>query len=329
MISLLCPVCTDKSQQNPIAIINSLEAANHFVRYSGATKSQLLQEHIRDLWGADECSIIRCNKCGCRYANPHISGDSYFYELASSEPGWPEFRWEFNQTKQIVSSLLKTNDLLLEIGGGSGAFVKELLAEGVQAKNIVVTEYSGVACSELEKLGVKVEQVDFRDEVPGHPFRAVVLFQTLEHLDRLDEVTSALCRLTTKDADVFLSVPNAEYIDWQERNLGLIDMPPNHITAFSKEGLRKLFARSSFTIFDMVLETPIPIDVRLRRVIMHKLTNPTNSLERFTFKIASMKKTRLRKLRLICCAMLLMFANRAWIRKVPPENIWVHLKRRL
>lgn len=329
MFSLICPVCNEETQQTPILIVNSFESANHFVRYSGASKRSLLQKHIRDLWGGDQCSVIRCDKCGCRFANPHISGDSRFYELASSEPGWPEFRWEFSQTKLIISSLLKADDLVLEIGGGSGAFIKELLAEGVQAKNIIVTEYSEIACLELVKLGVTVERVDFRNNVPGYPFRAVILFQTLEHLDCLDEVTSALSRLTTKDADVFLSVPNVQYIDWQEHNLGLFDMPPNHITAFSPKGLEKLFARSAFTIFEMVLEPQIPISVRLRRIIMHKLTNPANPLERLTSKIANLKESRFRKLRLISCALMIMFINWSWIKKVPPENLWVHLKKKL
>ena len=112
---------------------------------------------------------------------------------------------------------------------------------GVDPKSVVANEFSTHAISALERLGVRAESVDFRGGVPGGPFRVIVLFQTLEHLDRLDNVIQSLDNLATHDANLFLSVPNVEYLEWAELNIGGVDMPPNHINGFSLEGLIKHF----------------------------------------------------------------------------------------
>jgi hypothetical protein len=287
----------------------------------------MLRIQIEKLWGSTECQIFQCSSCESRFANPHIAGSSEFYRLAFPDSQYPPSRWEFDMTRKPASRSLKNKELLLEIGAGSGSFVKQLLAEGVQASQIIATEFSTQGIEALEVLGVSVQNVDFREGVSGAPFRVIVLFQTLEHLDRLEEVLQSLNRLGTSNAELFMSVPNASYINWQEKNLNLIDMPPNHITAFSALGLEKMLFRNSWTIVKTEFEPRKPLLRRCKDYLSHTLTYPTNNLQSFVSRLVKLDRRRFRKIRIVFWGSFLCISNLNWIRSIPSESIWIHAKK--
>jgi hypothetical protein len=229
-------------------------------------------------------------------------------------------------TKKPASSSVKNREFLLEIGAGSGSFIKQLLAEGVEASQIVATEFSTLGIEALEVLGVSVQNVDFREGVSGAPFRVIVLFQTMEHLDRLDEVLQSLTRLGSSNAELFMSVPNASYINWQEKNLNLIDMPPNHITAFSALGLRRMLLRHSWTLVKTEFEPKKPLLSRCKDNLSHIFTYPTNGLQIFISRMVKLDRRHFRKLRIVFWGSFLCISNLNWIRSIPSESIWIHAK---
>jgi len=327
MSNIQCPVCSSPKSSVPVITTSANEAAIHFVRNSGALDPTTLQEHIEKLWSSTECRILRCSECGSRYSDPHIAGDARFYDLASSPTGiYPQSRWEFDLTTRLVVEILKNGGQLLEIGGGSGAFVKQLIKKGLDANKIVVTEFSFSGLSELMRIGVRVEEVDFRFGVNGGPFRVIVLFQTLEHLDRLDEVVDSLKKLGTADAEVFISVPNVAYIDWAQENLGIIDMPPNHINAFSEDGLRRLFLRHGCITTDLALHTRDSLAARSKFGAMRGLTYPSTRSQKFLSNFFRMDSGHSSKIMLFLCAGLVLLTNWSLMRVVPPENIWIRVK---
>lgn len=236
-----CLVCNSRECVDLILSVKSSEAAKTFLENWNSDGQTSLESHISKLWQSDECQILKCRDCGSRFANPHKAGDSKFYNWVSATPEYPNSRWEFELAKNAVAQLFAKNDRFLEIGAGSGQFVESLLDIGIDPSSIVVTEFSAQTVRTLKSLGVNLQSVDFRDGVAGGPFDFIFLFQTLEHLDRLDESVSSLSKLSSSGAHAFISVPNIDYIEWAESSFGGIDMPPNHITGFSGDGLTRLF----------------------------------------------------------------------------------------
>jgi hypothetical protein len=320
-----CPVCTSQGDHQLVHTLNSDAAAKHFFKYAGAQNTTKLREHIEELWGSEECQILRCRECLSRFAHPHIAGDSKFYELANPEAKYPEERWEFALTSKRTADVLKSGGRLLEIGGGSGFFVKQVLDLGTPATTITVLEYSADGRVELEHLGVRVEETDFRSEVAGGPFRVLVLFQTLEHLDRLDNAVEALSRLATNGSELFISVPNVAWIDWQEKYWGMLDMPPNHVTGFSSQGLRRLFDRSNWKVVSLEFQPPKPIIERAKGHSMRRISIPESTLETLFSRIAGINRPKPSSIRVKIGAGFALIFNFSWIRKIPSENILLHL----
>jgi len=322
-----CPVCESKENFSQIIRTNPTEAAGHFLGFSDAEDKVALRDHIRTLWGSDECVIIKCLGCRSRFAQPHIAGDAKFYNLVEVKPVYPTSRWEFDLTRPTAFELLKEGERLLEIGGGSGNFVKGLLKLGLDPKSVVVTEFSSHAISALRDLGVQVEAVDFRVGVPGGPFKVVALFQTMEHLDRLDDVVSSLNNLTAPGSHAFVSVPNVEYLEWAESTLGGIDMPPNHITGFTSEGLVTLFVRNGWEIQSIKLHTRNSLIARCKFGAMRGLQYPRNGLQRLLRKLLKLESDGRGKTRLLLFAGIVLLTDWTLLSKVPAENILIHVKR--
>lgn len=285
----MCPVCGTTEIPILVMKVNATQAATHFVNTSGATNQDALKSHISELWGGDECRILRCAQCGSRFAEPHIAGDSKFYDLAFPSSAYPKSRWEFDLAKNTVVKSLGKDGKLLEIGAGSGVFITQLIGTGLAPSQIVATEYSTIAISQLMALGVKVVSDDFRLGIKGGPFRVITLFQTLEHLGNLDEVIIALSRLATKDAEAFISVPNVAYIDWAQENLGLLS--------------------------------------RFKNGAMRGISYPSSASQELVSALHKKLSPKIGELSLILCAFFVVFTNWSLMRKLPPENICLHASR--
>ena len=321
-----CKVCGEPNRTIPINSFRSIDAVNHFAVFTGAEKSNEFEEHIRKLWASDECEIYLCQECESRFAIPHVAGDAKFYGFLPPAT-YPDQRWEFKLTSGAVLDLLKGGGNLLEIGGGQGHFVNKLINLGLKADQITVTEFSESAAKSLKLLGVNVAQVGFRSGLKGKKFQVIILFQTLEHLDNLSDVINKLSELGLHGANLFISVPNVTNIIWSEKNLGIPDMPPNHITSFSAEGLRKLFLKSNWQIVDLQLQDTYSLSARWKQSAMRTLIFPSGLTQKFLSKILVPETSRYRKISLVICAGLAIIVNPSWVRKVPPENIWIHLKK--
>jgi 2-polyprenyl-3-methyl-5-hydroxy-6-metoxy-1,4-benzoquinol methylase len=322
-----CPICNSNGNFAQIFTTNPTEAAGHFIKSSYEENRMALRDQIKILWKSDECVILKCLGCKSRFAHPHIAGDAKFYNLVESMPIYPASRWEFDLTRPAAFQLLEEGDRLLEIGGGSGNFIKGLLRLGLDPKSVVVTEFSSHAISELRDLGVNVVSVNFRLGVEGGPFKVVVLFQTMEHLDCLDDVVNSLDDLTTPGSHAFVSVPNVEYLEWAELTLGEVDMPPNHISGFSLGGLVGLFTRHGWELEWFELQTRDTLIARCKFGAMRGLQYPKNRLQRLLRKFLNLEFRRHGRVRLLLLAGIILLTDWSLLKKTPAENILIHVKR--
>ena len=252
-----CPVCSTNKAHH-LWSVTSKEAAQHFVlaeKYPERFSD--LVSHIEVLWGKNTCEVVRCDNCAFCYSHPYIAGDAKFYDLAYIYSTYPSWKWEFQQTYDVLSKHSNSNIKFMEIGAGDGAFVKRVAENIVPKENIFCTEFSVYGREQIEKFGVKCMPVDFRTlsspELMKN-FDAVCMFQVLEHLDNLEPLFQKLNWLMKSGGSLFIAVPNGNRIEFNELNGALLDMPPNHIGRWNKKCFEIIGKQNGFRVEDYKME---------------------------------------------------------------------------
>jgi SAM-dependent methyltransferase len=244
--------------------VTASEAATHFILpWQNRDRYEQLKEHIRDLWNQNTCQVVCCKSCSGVFSWPFVAGDKNFYDLAYARSGYPQEKWEYKRALEFLLKTVPTPKLseinVLEIGAGNGAFIKKIIAAGVNPGNISAIEYSDYGRKELEKLNLKLI---FFESVPSENLRSIwtsefdfiFMFQVLEHLDELDGKLTFLRSCLRDKGQLICAVPNPEKIYFNELNGALLDMPPNHISRFSEASVKNLAARNLFELKDFEVE---------------------------------------------------------------------------
>ena len=252
-----CPVCCHDNAQ-VLWCVSSKQATQHFVLQEKYPERFLaLMAKIESLWGQNTCEVVQCCKCGFCYSNPYIAGDEQFYSLAFVRTGYPEWKWEFQLTYEVLSKCSMFDVKLLEIGAGDGAFVRRIANNILAPNNILCTEFSEYGRHQIEKIGVRCLSEDVRNmsnpELEGS-IDIVCMFQVLEHMDMLDSLFQKLNWLMKKGGSLFIAVPNHRMTEFNELNGALIDMPPNHIGRWNRKCFEELGKQKGFHIQDYKVE---------------------------------------------------------------------------
>lgn len=253
-----CPVCYSKKARL-LYLVDSGQAAQHFVlKEVNEQRFTELRSHIKTLWQRGACDVVRCEECGFCFASPYVAGDGRFYALAygNGKPGYPTWKWEFQLTYDTLQDMMRHGNLrdpnVLELGAGNGAFVKRVAPALTPKENVLCTEYSDYGKREISGYGIACLSEDIRDlgstsRFEGH-FDVVCMFQVLEHMDNLDTLFEQLTWLTSKHATLFVAVPNAKRIEFNECNGALLDMPPNHVGRWNQSCFKIMAQRHGWSV---------------------------------------------------------------------------------
>jgi len=294
---LACPVCR-AGNARILWKVDSRQAAQHFVLEERDRKRFLkLASHIEALWGGKTCEVAECESCGFCFSNPFIAGDKRFYELAyvRHEGGYPEWKWEFQLTYEALKKSAGPGRRLLEIGAGSGAFVKTIARDILQKENILCTEFSEYGVRTIREAGVTCLSADIRD-LSSPEFRegfdAVCMFQVLEHMDRPDDLFQKLNWLTKKGGSLFIATPNPGRIRFNELNGALLDMPPNHIGRWNGKCLEEIGRRSGFRVEDVKVER-LSVKSVINEFIVYRFLRNSQRRDSLGNRIRRIKNRRL------------------------------------
>lgn len=237
-----CPICST-SEFKLLYIINSTDSVNHILD----KKDKLfipLQNHIKFLWNGDESQVVECNNCSLVYAHPFIAGDAKYYNMAYSENYiYPKWKWEFERTVSELKTLDSKNLKLLEIGAGTGEFLKEIVDKYIIKENIDCTEYSEYGQTIIKKLGINCYSLDIRDELflrNKTQYDIICMFQILEHLDDLHKFFKTLNLLAKKHCKLFIGVPNNTQRKFYEIHSIFVDLSPMHLTRWNYKSMNYL-----------------------------------------------------------------------------------------
>jgi SAM-dependent methyltransferase len=198
--------------------------------------------------------VLRCGACKFAFPVPYVAGDKSFYEIILGQPHYPSDRWEYDRALQFMLASAQTRTpRILEIGAGTGAFIKKLRkAHELGSPELFATDYSSYSVERLRALGVAAERADVlelagRGDALGY-FDYIFAFQSIEHMANVIDVFKALSVLLRPGGYFCLSVPNGAWIDFNERELKYFDMPPNHVGRWYPETFEALSQRSELTL---------------------------------------------------------------------------------
>lgn len=210
---------------------------------------------ISDLWGQGDVASCQCNACDFGFADPFVAGDHRFYTAAFGAAGYPEDKWEFRRTIRALQAYDCSKWQVLEIGAGEGFFLEKLGPLGIAPDRCHGTEYNDVTIERMRRGGYDVQPYDIGELGKfGTTFDAVFMFQVLEHRDRIEAVFRAIHAVLGERGKLFIAVPNAARIYFNEANGSLLDMPPNHISRWSPDNFAAAADRYGFRMIDSEVE---------------------------------------------------------------------------
>jgi SAM-dependent methyltransferase len=261
-----CPVCAASAPEIMRRFTIDL-VATHFIPASRDLRRHTeLRELLGDLWeGRDTVAIRRCSSCSLGFADPWVAGTDRFYNLVTeSDPHYPRDRWEFRRTIRCLTARPPTVGhqipaRILEVGAGSGAFLKQLRSSSVGTEfSPLAIEYDRGAVAKLEQAGFETSR-DSLQELAGTAqrkgiFTAICMFQTLEHIADVHGVFGAVKTLLRHDGDLFISVPFGPSTELQEELTGYWDMPPNHVGRWTRSAFDSIAEQHAFRLVEWELE---------------------------------------------------------------------------
>jgi SAM-dependent methyltransferase len=194
-----------------------------------------------------EYDIMRCGKCLLEYASPMSPGTDAFYNWISKYADYyPKTRWEWPiVTNEIVESG-STRKSLLEIGCGSGAFLKlvgAILPE-VTAIGLDPTRSAILQCEAqgLETYGETLQEYAAKSNHAQKKFDYICAFHCLEHLSEPKGLLKDLIPLTHEGSRIFFSTPYSPMsfeTNWHDP----LNHPPHHLTRWNATAYNELAAQ--------------------------------------------------------------------------------------
>jgi SAM-dependent methyltransferase len=328
-----CPICGSTDGYG-VAAYRADEAAQAFVpRKLEPSRHGALSRKLSMLWHDAPCVLRRCDRCDFLYADPFASGDAEFYELASPDTSYPKRKWEFDRTRQELRERGLVQPRVLEVGAGKGAFLRQLLEDGCSPENLQAIEFSSSGRAAIEKLGINCLAEGLRSVDLGRTFGVVCMFQVLEHLDDYDGIFAALERLVRPGGHVFIATPNGAWISLNESRHLLRDMPPNHLTRWSRTSFASLARRFGWHLEQCELEPPSHLQSvshvladRYVRLVGDESFWESRAAE-LAMRIGSRRIARLIKAgAALTSPACLSAAIGAILTTATPPNIWAHLR---
>jgi 2-polyprenyl-3-methyl-5-hydroxy-6-metoxy-1,4-benzoquinol methylase len=200
------------------------------------------------------CAIFlyRCKTTDLKFFVPSelLGSPSLYASLQQYHWYYMPDRWEYG----VAIENLTGSNAILEIGSGSGSFLQPACEAGLNIEGI---EVNHAAVEAARNKGLPVAAGDLNSLSMDRPerFDAVCAFQVLEHLsDPKIFITSAL-KLLKVGGKLILSVPNSE--SFLRHQFNLLDMPPHHMTRWSKKTFKALETLFPLKLEELLVE-PLP-----------------------------------------------------------------------
>lgn len=193
-----------------------------------------LEQLYRRELGMDICSetvrlgcvsleLHECRDCALQFSSPPLPGSPAFYaRIQSLADYYQEDKAEFAYARSLIGS----DDRVLEVGAGDGAF-------GASLRCVAYTglEFNEVSIAKAARRGLRLVADGLHEHVQAASgaYTVACAFQVLEHVANPGEFLRNLTATVAPGGRLILSVPSADsFLGRQTGNP--LNLPPHHLT---------------------------------------------------------------------------------------------------
>ncbi len=210
----------------------------------------------------DTFSAMQCNSCGLVYLNPRPSIDQFKTIYPDSYHAFDFSQKEFGFVYKVRSRLearrllkrcrnLPDDARILDVGCGDGFHLKLLYEFGKKSWTLEGIDIDKRAVESATNAGLKehlgsIIEIDLSNENYG----LIFMIQTIEHLEKPDEVLRAVYKLLRKGGRLVIVTDNIDSIDFKffkSRYWGGYHFP-RHWNLFNRNSLTKLAEKTGFEV---------------------------------------------------------------------------------
>ncbi len=204
-------------------------------------------------------SIVQCRDCNFKYTNPRPTEESsgVYYQSESyvshseTKKGLVNKLYHIIRERALAGKLTLVNSLhtkgkLLDVGCGTGDFLRVCKQDGWQVKGI---EVDARARSKASVNSGSEIQPALLEAYENEKFDVITLWHVLEHIHQLHESIEKINVLLEKGGVVLIAVPNSD--SWDAQNYkqywAAYDVP-RHLYHFNQLTLAQLLAKHGLKI---------------------------------------------------------------------------------
>ncbi|HNQ69106.1 MAG TPA: class I SAM-dependent methyltransferase [Bacteroidales bacterium] len=186
----------------------------------------------------EEVLYVKCLDTNYRFFYPEsIVGDGFFYEeLQQFDWYYHKEKWEFDEALRQI----KPDDVLLEIGAGSGYFLDKLKEMPLKNKNAI--EFNQTSVKILKQKGYTVHEcpIEQHSVQKENFYDVIVFFHVLEHIYDIKSFLNSTIKALKPGGKIIIAVPNC---DAKMINLDVnlsANFPPHHVGHWNVITLKNL-----------------------------------------------------------------------------------------
>ena len=203
----------------------------------------------------NEWTFVRCGGCGHVWLNPRPAVSTlgviypkhyyaYDYETRiSAAARWGKSMLDARKLGAILKRLDREPRSYLDVGCGSGRYLRTMAARGLDQRNIHGLELDVAVVRRLCDEGFRAECARVEDaEIAPASLDLVTMFHVLEHVDAPDQVAKRLAGWLAPGGVVAIETPNLDALDrrlFADRYWGGYHIP-RHWHLFTSETLARL-----------------------------------------------------------------------------------------
>jgi 2-polyprenyl-3-methyl-5-hydroxy-6-metoxy-1,4-benzoquinol methylase len=208
----------------------------------------------------EDFSIQKCDACGFRFINPrpenleigrYYQSDEYISHDAEKE----NFISRIYKIARIFSIKAKyrivykygESGKILDIGCGTGEFLKYCKSKGFDVSGVEPSEKARVYAQKVNHISVTGKLADYSNSL--HSFDCISMWHVLEHVHDLNETIEMVKTLLKPNGIFIVAVPNSNSWDAQHYgNFWAAYDVPRHLYHFTEVTLKKLVSKHGFIL---------------------------------------------------------------------------------
>lgn len=148
---------------------------------------------------------------------------------------------------KLINSFISEDKKLLDIGCGTGAFLKTALDNGWEISGIEPNEKARAIAN--ESCNNSVFNTNELNNIKSKSFDVITLWHVLEHLPNLEQQVLTFKRLLKPNGTLVIAVPNFKSYDaLHYKSFWAAFDVPRHLWHFSKDSISKLFLKEEMKV---------------------------------------------------------------------------------